>query len=1008
MKSIRSHNRRRSFDKHLNRRELSRFRLERFKRDVVTDIHKVTLDNLCFRLDTNVTTGLTKKRAQELLKKYGYNELTPSTKTPEFVKFMATLTGGFSLLLWVGASLCALSCFIEYFTRETIDTDNLTLGLVLVIIIILTGLFVYYQEHKSSKIMESFANMIPMMANVIREGEHLTVQARELVIGDLVTLKFGDRIPADVRVIKNSGLKVDNSALTGESEPVVRSTEFTSENFHESRNVALFSTNAVEGTATGIVVATGDDTVMGHIAGLTARLQPNKTPISVELKKFMHLVTIWACCIGTTFGILCAFMGYSWIESALFLIGIIVSNVPEGLLATVTVSLSVTAKKLAAKNCLIKNLPCVETLGSTSVICSDKTGTLTQNKMTVCHLWFNGSVISADVSTTQEDAKRYRTSDDFKVLMRAATLCNRAEFEAGQQEIPIMQRLVLGDASEAAILKFVELTQCHGSVAKYKRAHPKLIELPFNSTTKYQVSVHRNDEGCIVVMKGAPENIIERCSTIYMNMETQPLQATLRNMCDRACLELASKGERILGFADYQLNASYTRTFPFTLDPRPNFPTSGMRFLGFISLFDPPRPQVHEAVFKCRSAGIKIIMVTGDHPVTAKSIAEEVGIITKEVIELTYMEDLPPGRDDLALVITGSTLRDLTGSELEKILFHYKEIVFARTSPAQKLQIVEGCQKIGHIVAVTGDGVNDSPALKKADIGIAMGISGTEVSKQSADMVLLDDNFASLIIGVEEGRKIFDNLKKSIAYVLASNIPEVTPFLAFITFGIPLPLGVLAVLCIDVLTDMLPSISLAYEEPESDIMKRPPRNPNKDQLVTGKLYFFAYGHIGFIEAAAGFFVYFMIMAEYGFLPERLLGLRKEWDSMLINDLQDSYGMEWTYEERKILQYTCYTAFLIAVVISQWADAIICKTRRNSLITQGMKNWQLNLSIVIETAIACILAYCPENSYLKFYPVKLRWWLYAMPFGVAILIFDECRKWHIRRYPEGYWARETFY
>ncbi|GJQ68890.1 hypothetical protein Trydic_g6085 [Trypoxylus dichotomus] len=1030
MKSYRHRASRRSFEKKLSRRELSRNRLDRFKRDVVTDVHLITLDHLCFRFDTNITTGLTNKKAQELLRKYGYNELTPTSKTPEYIKFMATLTGGFSLLLWLGAGLCALSCFIEYFTRKTIDTDNLTLGLVLVIIIILTGIFIYYQEHKSSKIMESFANMIPLMANVIREGEHRSIQAKELVIGDLVTLKFGDRIPADIRIIKNSGFKVDNSALTGESEAIPRSTEFSSQNFHESRNVALFSTNAVEGTATadeqyrvlpnldnrgrgisnvqGVVVATGDDTVMGHIAGLTARLQPNKTPISIELNKFMHLVTIWACFLGITFGILCAIMGYSWIESALFLIGIIVSNVPEGLLATVTVSLSVTAKRLAAKNCLIKNLPCVETLGSTSVICSDKTGTLTQNKMTVCHMWYNGSVINADVTAAQEEAKRYKSNQGFKLLMRAATLCNRAEFDIGQQHTPVMQRVVEGDASEAAILKFVALTQCDGPIDEYKNLREKLIELPFNSTTKYQVSVHREHEGCIVVMKGAPEKVLERCDTIFLNNETTAFTSKLRNMCDRACLELAGKGERVLGFADFTLNQTYNKSYEFTVDPEPNFPTNRLRFLGFISLIDPPRPQVQEAVRKCRSAGIKIIMVTGDHPVTARSIAQDVGIITKDAFELSDVEQLTPVQADKAIVVTGSTLRDLTNPELQSILFNYKEIVFARTSPAQKLQIVEGCQKIGHIVAVTGDGVNDSPALKKADIGIAMGIAGTEVSKQSADMVLLDDNFASLIVGVEEGRKIFDNLKKSIAYTLASNIPEVTPFLAFIIIGIPLPLGVLAVLCIDVLTDMLPAISLAYEEAESDIMQRPPRNPFKDHLVTGRLYFFAYGHIGFIEAAAGFFVYFVIMSEYGFFPERLIGLRKEWDSMLINDLQDSYGMEWTYEERKVLQYTCYTAFLIAVVITQWADAIICKTRRNSIFTQGMRNWQLHVSIFIETAIACVLAYCPGNSYLKFYPVKFRWWLCATPFAVAILAFDEFRKWHIRRYPEGYWARETFY
>jgi sodium/potassium-transporting ATPase subunit alpha len=299
------------------------------------------------------------------------------------------------------------------------------------------------------------------------------------------------------------------------------------------------------------------------------------------------------------------------------------------------------------------------------------------------------------------------------------------------------------------------------------------------------------------------------------------------------------------------------------------------------------------------------------------------------------VEEVNP-RDAKAAVIHGGELREMETTVLDEILKYHTEIVFARTSPQQKLIIVEGCQRQGAIVAVTGDGVNDSPALKKADIGVAMGIAGSDVSKQAADMILLDDNFASIVTGVEEGRLIFDNLKKSIAYTLTSNIPEISPFLFFIIFNVPLPLGTVTILCIDLGTDMVPAISLAYEQAESDIMKRQPRNPKKDKLVNERLISMTYGQIGFIQAAAGFFTYFVIMAENGFLPSFLFGLRNDWDSKAINDLQDSYGQEWTYKNRKVLEYTCHTAFFIAIVIVQWADLIVCKTRRNSLVHQGMK------------------------------------------------------------------------
>merc|ERR1711953_1256799 len=417
------------------------------------------------------------------------------------------------------------------------------------------------------------------------------------------------------------------------------------------------------------------------------------------------------------------------------------------------------------------------------------------------------------------------------------------------------------------------------------------------------------------------------------------------------------------------------------------------------------------------SAGIKVIMVTGDHPITAHAIAKSVGIISdgnKTVEEIAKergcdVKDVDV-REANAAVINGAMLRDCTDEDIDNYIRHHSEIVFARTSPQQKLIIVEGCQRAGHIVAVTGDGVNDSPALKKADIGIAMGISGSDVSKQAADMILLDDNFASIVTGVEEGRIIFDNLKKSIAYTLSSNIPEITPFLVYIVFAIPLPLGTVTILFIDLGTDLWPAISLAYEPAESDIMKRKPRNPRTDKLVNGRLINLVYGMIGIMQACAGFFTYFVVMGVNGWHPDRLMGLRDEWEDESINDLKDSLGQEWNFEQRNTLLYTCQTAFFTSIVVVQWADLMISKTRRNSLFVQGILcNKVLLAGLVFETALVVFLCYCPGlESALRTMSLHFWWWMPAIPFAIFIWCFDETRRYIMRKNPGGWVERETYY
>lgn len=996
------------------------------KKELDIDDHQVPIEELIRRYETDVKTGLSDARAAELLKRDGPNALSPPKTTPEWVKFCKQMFGGFALLLWIGAILCFIAHAITVATyHEDAHKDNLWLGVALTVVVIITGCFSYYQEAKSSRLMDSFKNMIPQKAIVVRNSERKTMRCEDLVVGDIVDIKFGDRVPADVRIVECHGFKVDNSSLTGESEPQSRSSETTHENPLETKNLAFFSTFAVEGTARGVVIRTGDRSVVGRIANLASGIETTDTPIAREIAHFIHIITGVAVFLGLSFFFIALILGYAFIDAVVFLIGIIVANVPEGLLATVTVCLTLTAQRMSKKNCQVKNLEAVETLGSTSTICSDKTGTLTQNRMTVAHMWFDNRIVEADTTENQQNITYDKHSAGWLALSRCAMLCNRADFNPDPDNLskPVLQRDCNGDASESALLKCVELSI--GNVIKFREGNRKVCEIPFNSTNKYQVSIHEipspNDPEkqrvhYLLAMKGAPERILERCSTIFIDGQEIQMNDYWRAQFQNAYMELGSLGERVLGFCDYRLPMSkFPPGYQFDSD-QVNFPVDNLRFLGLMSMIDPPRAAVPEAVAKCRSAGIKVIMITGDHPITAKAIARAVGIISEnsETVEdiaqrLGVPVESVNSHDARACVVHGSDLKDLSREELDDLLKYHSEIVFARTSPQQKLIIVEGCQRLGAIVAVTGDGVNDSPALKKADIGVAMGIAGSDVSKQAADMILMDDNFASIVTGVEEGRLIFDNLKKSIAYTLTSNIPEITPFLMYLLTDTPLALGTITILCIDLGTDMIPAISLAYEQPETDIMKRRPRDPKHDRLVNERLISMAYGQIGPIQAGAGFFTYLVIMAENGFLPSRLLGLRKSWESKYINDLEDSYGQEWSFEQRKQLEFTCHTAFFITIVICQWAVLIVCKTRRNSIVQQGMNNWMLNFGLVFETVLAAMISYTPYlDTALNTFPLKFLWWLPPLPFFFLIFVYDEIRKYLIRKNPGGWVERETYY
>uniref|UniRef100_A0A8C4KIX2 Sodium/potassium-transporting ATPase subunit alpha n=1 Tax=Dromaius novaehollandiae TaxID=8790 RepID=A0A8C4KIX2_DRONO len=930
---------------------------------------------------TSISKGLSSARAAEILARDGPNSLTPPKATPEIVKFLKQMVGGFSILLWIGAAFSWISFGIQFAQGAESPFDNLYLGVVLALVVILTGIFAYYQEAKSTNIMASFSKMIPQQALVIRDAEKKELPADQLVVGDIVEIKGGDRIPADIRLIFTQGCKVDNSSLTGESEPQSRSCDFTHENPLETRNIAFYSTTCVEGTATGIVINTGDRTIIGRIASLASGVGNGKTPIAIEIEHFVYLVAGVAISIGVLFFIISVSMRYKILDSIIFLIGIIVANVPEGLLATVTVSLSLTAKRMAKKNCLVKNLEAVETLGSTSIICSDKTGTLTQNRMTVAHLWFDDQIYSADTSEDQTTQPFDQSSQTWTALSKIVTLCNRAEFRPGQENLPVMKRVVVGDASETALLKFAEVVL--GDVMDIRARNKKVAEIPFNSTNKFQLSIHetddRNDKRFLLVMKGAPERILERCSTIMINGKEEPLDSEKAEAFQTAYMELGGMGERVLGFCHLYLPENeFPDTYPFDTDSM-NFPTSNLCFVGLLSMIDPPRSTVPDAVSKCRSAGIKVIMVTGDHPITAKAIAKSVGIIsaTSETVEdMAKRLNVPVERVDrrqaTAAVVNGMELKDMSLQQLDEVLCNHSEIVFARTSPQQKLIIVEGCQR------------QVSKSMRSAD-----------TNHKYFNFIQLKISF---LFFQKHCRLIFDNLKKTIAYTLTKNIAELCPFLIYIIASIPMPIGTITILFIDLGTDIIPSVALAYEKAESDIMNRRPRNKSKDRLVNEQLAVYSYLHIGIMQSVGAFVTYFTVYAEQGFLPTTLLGVRVNWESNAINDFEDSYGQEWTKYQRTYLQWTGYTAFFVSITIQQVADLIIRKTRRNSIFQQGLfRNKVIWVGIFSQIGIALILTY-----------VLLRYWFVAVPFAILIWVYDEVRKLFIRRYPGSWWDKNMYY
>jgi len=707
------------------------------------------------------------------------------------------------------------------------------MGAILIAVALVNAFIEFYQQQKSQALLESFLNMIPAKCACLRDGNLSQMDAASLVPGDVVFAQMGDKTPADILIFSASDCKVDNSSLTGESEPQERARDNDSQNPLEATNLLFSGTLVVSGEAYGVVIRTGDATVLGQIAHLTAGEENGKSPLGKEIDNFVKLIATIASVTALIFFGIAFPINNNHVSLAInFAISILVAWVPQGLPATVTMLLTIAAKRMAGQNVLVKDLHGVETLGAITLLATDKTGTLTQNQMTAASLWTCGRLYDASSHALSEGAIADVDKPGVLDILLISSLCTHAKFDRTDDNI--QQRKIHGDATEAGLLRYAaeRLSNFEGLA----EAYPKVLELPFNSETKWHMTIHKQPhaEGALTLyLNGAPERVWQLCSHILTGPggQCEGLRDEHRAAYDETYEVMASRGNRVLGFAELLLpGKQYPEDFVFDKKTK-NYPLGNFVFVGLASLHDPPKHGVREAIGHCRIAGVKVIMVTGDHPLTAEAIARKINLMVSEtntaVAKRTgrRVEEVAE-HEYKAVVVHGERIDSLTDAEWDRIFFK-NEIIFARTSPKHKLEIVRRAQSMGHIVGVTGDGVNDSPALKKADLGIAMNKSGSDVSKEAASMILLDDNFSSTVRGIEEGRLIFVNLKKSIRYTLSHSTAEILPTLLYAVVPIPLPLSAILILVVDLGFELLAALSFAWDPPETAdlLMKLPPRKP---------------------------------------------------------------------------------------------------------------------------------------------------------------------------------------
>lgn len=869
-----------------------------------------------FRALVTSKDGLTEEEAKKRLAEFGPNEIAGVKKKPLYIKFVGQFTHFLALLLWIAAAMAFLS---EYLHPKE---GMLTLGVAILGVIFINAVFTFIQEYRAERSIEKMRRLLPYNVTVLRAGIGKVISAREVVPGDVIQLVEGLKVPADSRVIESAYLTVNNAPLTGESEPRSLDERPSVSETIEVGNIAFAGATVVSGRGKAVVFASGMRTEFGRIAHLTSAVEAGLSPLQKEIVKVTRFIAVMATATGVVFFLIGHLIGRSFWENFIFTIGLIIANVPEGLLPTVTLALVMGSRRMLRKKALIKTLTSVETLGSVSVICTDKTGTLTQNRMAAKKIFFDGRIVlSEDLKTAHAEK-----------LLSTAYFCNNAVFSEGEYRGDPMEVALLKTASEAIV--DIEIQ--------------RIAEIPFDTERKRMTTVNRTGHEVIAFTKGATEGLLPLCSRICLGDSVISLDEGHRMRILEACHELMGEGLRVLSFSYREIQDTESADLKASEIER------DMVFAGLIGLEDPPRPEVPDAIARCKEAGIRVVMITGDAGRTAVAIAKEIGLVKGE-----------------PLVIEGREFVSMDDETLRRGL-SAEEVIFARMMPKHKMRVVSLLQEEGATVAVTGDGVNDAPALKKADIGIAMGLSGTDVAKEAADMVLLDDNFATIVNAVEEGRGVFENIRKFITYIFAHGTPEAVPYILYALFKVPLPLTVMQILAIDLGTETLPALALGVEPPESDVMKRPPRGKGKG-LIDRKILFRGYLFLGLLSAIGVLFGYFYVLKGGGW----------HWGVNLPADAP--------------LTREASTATFLGIVIMQIGVAFACRTQTESAFRAGVFGNRLLLwGVLFELCLSGLIIYSPWGQKIfNTAAVSPALWLMLAPFALLVFLSDEIRKLFVR-------------